>query len=136
MSRTMNLGPAIASAGLNDKVTIFRRKEAVNEYGEENISYEVFPNVAATVYPSGENKLDRRPEAQATERTIGLITKFSLKIAGDNEQADVVRWEGNDYTVVVSNPYSNFGGGFVEAMAVIRTTIGFPAQDRPAEVPA
>lgn len=136
MSRSINLGPAIASVMLNDRITIFRRAENVNEYGEGNEAYQQFNDVPATVYPEGQNKVDRRPEAQSTENTIGVITKFSLKTAGPGQQADVIQFGGNDYTVIVVNSYSNFGSGFMEAMAVARPTITNPGQNRPAEVAA
>lgn len=138
MSRTMNLAPALASVGLTSRIKVSRRVEVVNNFGESNTSNWVVDRVPACVFVDGQNKLDRRPEAQSTERSIGIITRFSLRVAGADPQsgktwqADVVTWEGNEYTVIMANPWGNVGCGYVEAMAVARPTVAVAPQTRPA----
>ncbi|MFA9439406.1 hypothetical protein ACDA63_07195 [Uliginosibacterium sp. sgz301328] len=51
-----------------------------------------------------------------SERIVGSITihtTFRLIDGTPDETADVVTWQGRDYTVTAVNDYSHFGRGFV-----------------------
>lgn len=55
-------------------------------------------------------------DGERKKGSIMLHTTFRLS-AGDGEDniADVITWQGKDYTVSKVNNYSNFGRGFVAA---------------------
>lgn len=60
--------------------------------------------------------LERIAGGERKKGSITIHTMFRLA-AGSGEEiiADVVTWQGRDYTVVNVNDYSHFGRGFVAA---------------------
>ena len=48
---------------------------------------------------------------------ISIITRFMLIDAGTGMTADIVQWNGKQYTVTKVNDYSTYGIGFIEAIA-------------------
>lgn len=60
--------------------------------------------------------LERIAGGERKKGSITIHTMFRLT-AGDGEDiiADVVTWQGRDYTVAHVNDYSHFGSGFVAA---------------------
>jgi hypothetical protein len=113
----LNLMPTVSSLLMQDFITVERRKESVNGYGENGTADQIYADLPAVVYPEGQNKLDRRVEAQSTTKVIGIVTRFALRTATPGWQADTVVWRGNRYLVTGVQDYSQYGAGFVEAMA-------------------
>lgn len=119
----LNVIPALTSLLFQDKVTVFRRRENVNGFGEGRTDNEVFRDVPCVVYPGGQNKLDRRPESQSTNKVIEMVGRFAFCMAVNGFQADVVVWKGEAYTVVSMLDYSAYGSGFTQAMAELRPVL-------------
>ena len=61
-------------------------------------------------------RLVRNAVGEHATDTISIITRFKLRDAGTGVTADIVRWNGNRYTVVSVNDYSTYGRGFVETI--------------------
>lgn len=116
----INVMPAVQSLLMQDRVNVYRRSLTSNGYGEGKTNSQKFENVPAVVGPSGQNKLDRRPEAQSTEKVIEIIANFAFTMASPGFQADVVEWRGESYTVTSVLDYSQYGAGFTQAMAEAR----------------
>ena len=124
----LNVIPAVTSLLMQDRVDVFRRKEVVNGFGEGSPSEQKFGAVPCVVYPGGQNKLDRRPEAQSTEKVIEIVSRFAFRMAskednGDRYQADLVAWRGDRYTVNSVVDYSQYGAGFTQAMATAQPVL-------------
>lgn len=120
----LNVMPAVTNLLFQDRVDVYQRCEVVNGYGESTTSRQKFPQVPAVVWPGGQNKLDRRPEAQSTEKVIELVARFSFSMSQDGRQADVIFWKGDEYTVTSVADYSDYGAGFSQAMAMKRPVNG------------
>lgn len=71
---------------------------------------------AAVVTSDKGDILERIAGGERKKGSITIHTMFRLT-AGDGEDsiADVVTWQGRDYTVANVNDYSHFGRGFVSA---------------------
>ena len=60
--------------------------------------------------------LERIAGGERKKGSITIHTMFRLTAgAGEDITADVVTWQGRDYTVANVNDYSHFGRGFVAA---------------------
>lgn len=59
--------------------------------------------------------LQRGSDAARVAATIVVTTPFTLRMAGAGVDADVVAWNGRDYTVASLNDYSTYGAGYVAA---------------------
>lgn len=68
--------------------------------------------------------LDRTDAATRIVGTITVHTTFDLTEAGEDTDADVVRWNGRDYLVSSVNDYSRFGRGFVAAICTLQPLAG------------
>lgn len=69
--------------------------------------------------------LERIAGGERKKGSITIHTMFRLT-AGDGEEiiADVVTWQGRDYTVANVNDYSHFGRGFVAASCDLKPLAG------------
>jgi hypothetical protein len=131
----INVLPAISNVLLADTVNVYRRREIMNGFGEGTSEEVPFRNVPSAVWPSGDNKLDRRPEAQSTDKTIELVSRFAFRAAskeqtGDRYQADLVEWRGVRFTVIKVDDYSQYGAGFTHAMATAQPVIQLGAETK------
>lgn len=59
--------------------------------------------------------LQRNPEAALSTGSIIVHSNFRFTEGGDGVDADIVRWNGNDWTVVTVDDYSRYGAGFTVA---------------------
>lgn len=60
--------------------------------------------------------LQRGAEGERANATISVITRFQLRDAGNGATADIVQWNGKQYTVIKINDYSTYGVGFIESI--------------------
>lgn len=73
---------------------------------------------SGVVLPAEGGKLVRTPEGETVSADIEIVTKFILTEGTGTTQADIVTWNGDDYTVVDTNDFSEYGVGFIQAYGV------------------
>ena len=56
--------------------------------------------------------LDRMPDMRRVAGTILVHTTETLIACDNNRDADVIEWNGRQYTVTDANDYSRYGAGF------------------------
>lgn len=66
--------------------------------------------------------LERGPEGERIKGSITITTPFRLTAGNGDLSADIVTWQGNDYTVSVLADYNNFG--YTYAACVPRSLTG------------
>jgi galactose-6-phosphate isomerase len=120
----LNVTPAVTSLIMQDRADVYQRCEVVNGFGESTTARKLTSKVPCIIWPGGQNKLDRRPEAQSTEKVIEMVSRFAFNMASDGKQADVIAWRGDEYTVTSVADYSQYGAGFTQAMAMKRPVLG------------
>lgn len=126
----LNVMPAVTNLLMQDRADVYQRCEVVNGFGESTTSREVHKGIPCVIWPGGQNKLDRRPEAQSTEKVIEMVSRFAFNMASDGKQADVIAWRGDEYTVTSVVDYSQYGAGFTQAMAAKRPVLGRKVETR------
>lgn len=56
--------------------------------------------------------LRRTPDAAVSDGSIIVHSIFRFTEGGNGFDADIVRWNGHDWTVVTTDDYSRYGAGF------------------------
>jgi hypothetical protein len=116
-------------------LTVYRRKQKVNNFGEPKLEVEVLSNVQGVVYPASKNDLERYADAQITQRSIVILTQNSLRgesetIDGVEYQPDIVLWKGNHFLIVTVDAYTNYGRGFVKMIANSMDIVDLPTETK------
>lgn len=101
-----------------DGVVVVRRSQTVDEHGRATQSSTSITGVVMNISPTGRNDVERLDDSQKQLRSIKAITRFRLQGPTVGMLADLVAWQGSMYLVAVVDPYTHFGGGFVEAILV------------------
>lgn len=105
---------------LLDCFVVQRRQETVDSNGEAVI--ETVPmDAAGVVTRATPNQLLRLAESDSSEAHICIVTQFRLRgparAGGEQFKPDNILWQGSTYVVKAVDPYTNFGSGFVQAIA-------------------
>lgn len=114
------LDPDVAGTSFEVK----RRQEVVNNFGESTTPLgPVWLPAVGSITPVGDNSLIREDAFASQADAVLVITTFALRGVGKDEQdnvfqPDIIRWEGQEYTVMVVNQYGTAGDGFVAAECV------------------
>jgi len=83
----------------------------------------LYPTVKGVVTQQDPADLMRTEDGQSVPKRIFLASSFQLMSATLTNQPDEITWNGIVYTVQEVFPYSQFGKGIYEAIAVFRGTI-------------
>lgn len=108
---------------LADMVTVRRRAEVINSFGETSVTTEVFADVIAVITTQSAGELIRRDDGQSQPRKISVVTMFRLRAASPGYQPDEIDVDGSTFTVTEVLPYTRFGEGFVEVIATYMGTL-------------
>jgi hypothetical protein len=68
--------------------------------------------------------LDRTAVGERAFGSISIITQFRLRDSGTGATADIVQFNGREYTVTRVDDYSRFGRGFIQAIAELKPLAG------------
>lgn len=97
-----------------DSMTAYRRAQTVGDNGRATVDESSVPFDGVVCNDTGDT-LQRGSDAARVAASINITTPFALRIAGDDNDADVVEWDGRRYTVVTLADYGRFGAGFCTA---------------------
>lgn len=116
---TLDVSWVLSSPFFSDKLTVRRTTQAANDKGRADETTETF-DITGVVTSDRGDVLDRLPDMRRVAGTIFIHTKFKLLASDDggddddtSRDADIVTWNGNEYTVTDVNDYSRYGAGFV-----------------------
>lgn len=119
-----------------DGFTVRRRREVVNAYGESTVPAPQEFAASGVVCRSDPNDVERLAEYDVLRSYISIVTKTRLygpvKSDGNEYKPDEIVWQGNTYVVEKVDPYTNFGTGFVQAIAGSIESVGEAPSPEPA----
>ena len=95
-----------------EQITVKRRSESVNGYGESERVTETH-TVTAVVTAGSQPRIDRAAEGQRQPNTITVHTMFKLTGPAVGFQPDVIVFAGRDFVVTTLFDWSHYGAGFV-----------------------
>lgn len=101
--------------------TYARRPETVTQAGRGVRALQVYPGVGS-IQPIEDNSMARTEDYDAAANTIQIITMTRLRSVsqdqgGNQFAADIVTWKGNSYVVKTVEDFSQYGAGYVRAVA-------------------
>jgi hypothetical protein len=108
-----------------DTFTVARQSQTINSSGFAVNTPTVTPPLYGVVTSDQGKRLQRGTDAERIAQTITIITTFELSAgAGTGQTADVVNWNGQQYTVTHIDDYSRFGQGFIQATCELQSVNG------------
>lgn len=100
----------------SQEFSVSRATETVGSDGRTVSSNATF-TASGVIHPATAEQLERVPEADRSSEIIAVLTPTRLTPGSDAYLPDVVTWKGKPYRVVNISDWSDFGAGFVEALA-------------------
>jgi galactose-6-phosphate isomerase len=122
----LDVSDVLTDPNFVDSIIVLRRKEVVNQYGESTLITTRNPGVNAVVCMASPNDLIRLDDQQRMGRVISIVTQFRLQGPSTGFQPDVVIWNGDNFVVATVDPYTNYGNGQIEALAISMDTQDIP----------
>jgi hypothetical protein len=110
----------------SDTIVVTRRTDTIGTNGRTTQTLTTFPDINAVVTQQDPADLMRGEAGQVVPRLIFLASRFAFRGAVVGYQPDLVTWNGTDYLVKQTYPYSRFGEGFYEAVAESMTATDVP----------
>lgn len=106
-----------------DKITGTRVMQTVNGSGLATATTAALSFTGVVTQDDGD-VMQRMPDGEMVAGSITIHTVFRLSAGGVNENADIVTWQGRNYTVKQIADYSNFGAGFIAAQCELIPVTG------------
>ena len=104
----INVKAAVLNKSLTQTISRVIRTESINEFGEPVISERNMRLEAVITTPTA-GQLQRYTDATNINRTICVTTAHPLNPDFTTGQPDIIEWAGNNYIVVGTENYINFG---------------------------
>lgn len=101
---------------LAQSVTVYRRTETINTYGESVVTPVPHTGVIGVITSASPNDLQRLDDNQRMGRNMCFVTNFRLQGPSPGKQADLVLWAGDLFVVKWLDPYPLYGAGFVQCI--------------------
>lgn len=94
-----------------------RQEQTVGSNGRATNEERLMPFDGVVTQGDGD-LLERGPDGERVKGSITICTPFILRVGSDDCSADIVTYNGSDYTVMALADYSNFADGFSQAACV------------------
>lgn len=103
------------------RIIVTRSTPMVGDDGIRTATQQVFANVIAVVTQNDDINLLREASSQRLSGSITIHTKFRLTDSNEAQglDADIVTYLGRLYTVVSIGDWSEWGAGFIMAVATL-----------------
>lgn len=112
---TLDVSDLLLDPDMCEEVTVLRRHEVVNSFGESVVDTTSIP-VMAVVNPASQPQMQRMADGQVQPNLIS-VHSAQIRFVGpaDGNQPDVVVWRGRAFVVTKTNDFSHYGTGFTHA---------------------
>lgn len=112
---TLDVSDVLMSPEFCDYVTVTRRAQTVNSFGEVGVTPTVYPNIPVVITTVPPEELRRGEDEQNEPRSFTIISMFRLQGPTVNNQPDIVTYLGDNYIIDWVEPYTRYGAGMIEA---------------------
>jgi len=121
----IDMTDALTDPDFMDTFTVARQSQTINSSGFAVNTPTATPPLYGVVTSDRGKRLQRGTDAERIAQTITIITTFELSAgAGTGQTADVVNWNGQQYTVTHIDDYSRFGQGFIQDTCELQSVNG------------
>jgi galactose-6-phosphate isomerase len=108
---------------LDTSLQVIRNANVTGNDGIAALSQTTTPFSGVVTMVAG-SVISRLADGERSNTTIKIHTKYNLIDGQVGYTADIVVWQGAQWTVKYINAYSRYGAGFVEAICEILTLQG------------
>ena len=98
-----------------DSAIVIRTAVSVDQATGRTVKAPVETPISIVVTSDKGQNLRRTPDAAISTGSIIVHSVFRFTEGGNGVDADVLRWNGQDWTVVTVDDYSRYGAGFTAA---------------------
>lgn len=100
--------------------TVTRQGQLIDSFGRRGVSSTRKQKIFGSIQPVSARTMEVQPNLTNVSGAIEIWTQFRLEGPSTTTEADTVTWNGNDYVVVNVESFTNFGRGYVHAIAQLR----------------
>lgn len=108
----LDVSDALDDADFADQLTLTVRVVAVGDDGR-GVTTETTTNISGVVTSDRGRNRDLIAEGQRQVGSIMVHTRSRLTPGSEGREADLVAWNGRQYTVSSVDDYSRYGAGFI-----------------------
>jgi hypothetical protein len=140
---TLDVSELLTDDLFTETVTVLRRKETLVK-GRPVLTVTTFSGVLASIQPKdtviGGNFVERAPDMEYRGSNLIAYTKFRLRGVAlqavpsqpdADYQPDVVIWNGDHFLVGLTNDFSHFGAGYMQAELVSTEAVDYAPDGAP-----
>lgn len=98
-----------------DGAVVVRTAVSVDPLTGRTIEAPAETTISVVVTSDKGQNLRRTPDAAISTGSIIVHSTFRFSEGGSGVDADILRWNGSDWTVVTVDDYSRYGAGFTVA---------------------
>lgn len=125
---SMDMSVALTNPMFLTPFKVRRRESFVGPNGR-GAERDTLKSASGVVTPEGENTQERDKDAAVGRKTISIVTKFRLRDQVRFSLPDIILYRDDEYIVETCEDVTNFGSGFVEAMATSEVAQDAPPQE-------
>lgn len=114
----IDVSDIVADPDFQDAVTLIRRVSSVNAYGENEIT-ESSSSVSMVIQPASPDDLQRLPDSVRRRDAVTVWYRGELSVDANGVYPDVIVWVGKRYQVRDTEPFGNWGVGYVKAVCTL-----------------
>ena len=111
----LDVSEILSDPDLSDTFDVTRSTQTVNSNGLASVTQATTTGIAGVVTFDKNYVLQRQAQGSHIEGAIIIHTTFRLTNGTGAADADIVTWNGRQYTVVMVSDWSRYGAGFVSA---------------------
>lgn len=123
----LDLSDALCDPLLLDTFSVTRRIETISPNGRPVTINSVKSGIFGTVCAASPTDLQRLGDYQVQGKTISIVTQYRLhgavKSGATSYQPDVVNWNGSNFLVILVDDYSQYGAGWMQAIATSKDNV-------------
>lgn len=129
----MDFSAVLSARELQDRFSILSTFRTIGDGGREVSKHEHHRHARGVVIP-GKMSLNRLADGSRVNAFVDVFTRETLTVERkvndrESQDADIIEWNGNTYTVMSVEDYSRFGAGFFKASCDLQT-LSSPARSR------
>jgi galactose-6-phosphate isomerase len=113
----LDLSDAFDPAFLDDFV-IVRQVEVIDQHGRSVVLSSTNIAAVGVIGPTSPDDLQRLPEGDYTNKAITIVSQTRIQGNSPGVKADEILWHGSRYLVRALDDFTQYGAGFVQAVAV------------------
>lgn len=117
MNAGLDVSEVLSDPMICSTFDVIRRSEVIGQNGRVNVDAVTHGDILGVITAAGSNDLERLDDNQRTGRNISVVTSFRLRATAPGYQPDLIGWQGDFYVVKMLDPYTQYGAGFVQAIA-------------------